>query len=119
MTQKNHLILRFLTQVEAEACLLAIEMAAIQWWQSQGYTIIDDASSRTGKAIVTKKKGVDEPDLTRTTAYANIKQRGIYYWFSSPSNDIRFQNWKENLAAQGFTAIGEEIQYPLDWYDDA
>lgn len=105
------LILEFDTKEEAQEALSAINGLAAQWWMQQGYTVEDGAL--VGKNA---KTGLDSPGAQRTTTWDEVKESpdGTFY-FSSLSNDERFPNWKQFLADIGFTAIGVEKQFPVEW----
>lgn len=84
----EYLIFEFTDKIEAQNCLLAINEMAADYWQTQGYIVIDGASA---KELVGKKDGLDAPDSTRTITWDSIKQSPYdTYYYSSLSNDPRF-----------------------------
>jgi hypothetical protein len=122
----SNLILEFDTQQEAQACLNAINALAAQWWQQQGYSVIDDAESPSGKRVVGKNAATREDDADQggTTTWDIVKESpdGTFY-FSSLSNKVEFYDpendidWKIALEGMGFTAIGTEKTMPEEWLE--
>lgn len=105
------LILEFSLDVEAQACLDAINDIAANYWEMNGYTVLTIEGSRqlVGKNAAT---GHDQPDSARTLTWDIIRESldGTFY-FSSLNNDPRFYRGMEQLAAYDFI----EKQMPSHW----
>ena len=106
----NYLILSFPTKAQAETCLKAINSLAAQWWQSQGYTVVD--GQLVGKNAAT---GQDEPESAKTITWGVVKESpdGTFY-LPSLRNDPRFIDGLEMLPAD-VQGLYEERTFPDAW----
>ncbi len=106
----KYLILSTTSRADCEAVLSAINALAAQWWQAQGYTVID--GQLVGKNAAT---GEDMPDAAKTVTWDEVREApdGTFY-ISSLSNDERFANGMNQLPAD-VLALFEEVEMPIDW----
>lgn len=103
----GYLIYELATELEAETMLGAINAMASQYWLEQGYTV-------TNGELIGKKNGVDNPAAARTITWDNVKTSpDNTFYFSSLSNDTKFQNGTQQLIDAGF--IFAEKQFPVEW----
>lgn len=101
-------ILEFSTQADAESCLATINQMAADWWQAQGYTVIDGE-------LIGKKNGVIAPESARTITWDVVKESpDNTFYFSSLSNDARFPDWKDTYTQYGNIAYTEK-DFPDAW----
>lgn len=105
----EYLILEFPTQESAEQGLYIINLIAVAYWQSQGYTVIE--GQLIGKNSLT---GEDMPDSAKTITWDTVKQSpdGTFY-FTSPIVDEKFSAWRERLP-EG-VVLPEDKVFPVEW----
>jgi len=101
-------ILEFTTRANAQSSLATINAMAAMWWQSQGFTVIDNQ-------LVGRINGIDAPESTRTISWAvEVESPDGTWYFSSLSNDPRFPDWKETYEEfEGITYIEKDM--PDNW----
>lgn len=106
----GYLIYELDTEPEAQTMLGAINSMAGQYWIDQGYTV-------TNGELIGKKNGVDNPAAAHTITWDEIKQSpDDTFYFSSLSNDAKFQNGTQQLIDAGFVFI--EKEFPIAWQPD-
>ncbi|HNQ92923.1 MAG TPA: hypothetical protein PKI93_08350 [Alphaproteobacteria bacterium] len=105
----NYLILEFTALEQAQRALAAINQIAVAWWAGQGYTV--DNGTLVGKNAA---NGTDEPSKQRTMTWDEVRESpdGTFY-FSSPSNDTRFADWRNDLPDGLDTATEKAV--PPTW----
>lgn len=102
-------ILTFSTREEADLGLAIINMVAELWWIQQGYTVIDHQ-------LVPKNAATGEDDLmaARTITWDEVQYSPTQvYYFTSPTSDERFANWRSFLPAG--IVLPEDTLYPAEW----
>lgn len=107
----KHLIIEFDTKAQGQTFLSVFETVAVNYWQSQGYTVIDALS---GKAIVGKNSLTNEDNIDAlTTAWDTLKKSpdGTFY-LTSPSPDPRFKDWRDFIPD---IYLGVEKEFPEEW----
>jgi len=98
------------TKQNAETVLTALNSLAAVWWQSQGYTVIND--QLIGKNAAT---GKDEPDSARTITWDTVKESpDKTFYFTSTSNSPQFKDALSMLPAE-VQALYTEIEMPAEW----
>ena len=99
----EYLIIVFPTQIDAQTCLDDVNNQICQYWQQQGYTVIN--GQIVGKSAAT---GQDDPSAAMTISWDEVKESpDSTFYFSSPHNDARFS---------GVTITGgAEVPFPLAW----
>lgn len=103
------LILEFPTQAAANQGLAVINAIAAAWWQSQGYTVINN--QLVGKNAAT---GEDMLDATRTNTWDTVKTSPVGTWYIiSPAANPNFINWRDHIP-QGVT-MPEDKPMPESW----
>lgn len=106
----SYLILSSPTRQSAEAVLSAINALATQWWQAQGYSVIN--GQLIGKNAAT---GEDMPESARTLTWDEVHEApdGTFY-ISSLRNDPRFLNGIDMLPDE-VKALFKEMPMPAEW----
>lgn len=111
----KYIILEFPSMAQAELALSVFNGVAAQYWMQSGYTVIDTTK---GKAVVGKNSltGEDNPEAL-TTAWDALKESpdGTWY-FTSPTPDQRFKNWRDYMP-EG-VHLGEEREMPENWKNE-
>lgn len=107
-------ILIFATQQDAQDALDAFNAIAAGWWAAQGFTVIDDPQSPSGKRVLGKRGGVDDTDGCGTVTWDNVREspEGTWYW-TSPVNDPRFVDWRDYIPV-GVT-FPADADMPSEW----
>lgn len=99
-------------QQDAQDDLNAFENLARIWWPTQGYPVEEDG-------IIPRNAATGDLDFTaqRTVAWDTLREApdGDYYW-TSPTPDARFYQWKDYLAQSGYTLKCVEVA--KDWIDE-
>ena len=92
----------------ASEILAYIDLLATNYWELKGYAINEGITSMRG--------GIPAPEAARTTTWATIETApDSTEYFSSLSNDSRFQNWKDYWINAGFPGAYEELELPEEW----
>ncbi len=105
----GNLILEFQTKSQAEMGLAVINAIAAAWWQSQGYTVINN--QLIGKNAAT---GEDMPEAARTITWDTVKQSPDNTWYiSSPASNPNFVNWRDHIP-QGVQMPADKV-FPAEW----
>jgi len=107
----NYLILEFLTKLQAETCLTAINDMAAAYWLDLGYTVVN--GQLIGKNAAT---GEDMPDSAKTITWDVVKTSpdGTFY-FASLRNDDKFKAGADRLPPEIFGFV--ERPFPQEWVD--
>lgn len=109
----GNLILEFPTEAQAAFGLGVINGIAAGWWQSQGYTVINN--QLIGKNAAT---GQDMPESARTITWDTVKQSPDNTWYiSSPASNPNFINWRDHIP-QGVTMPADK-PIPESWIQTA
>lgn len=111
----EYIIIEFDTQAKGQTALYIFHEVAANYFASLGYTVIDTTK---GKAVVGKNSltGEDNPEAL-TTAWDALKESpdGTWY-FTSPTPDQRFKNWRDYMP-EG-VHLGEEREMPENWKNE-
>ena len=103
------MILEFNTRQEAQTCLATINGMAADYWQSQGFTVID------GKELVGKRNGVDDLNSTRTISWDDITESPDGTWYFASLTGTRFDAAMQQLEANfNYT----ERTFPDEWVEE-
>jgi hypothetical protein len=101
------------TPEQIEADLAAINALAANYWQEQGYTVLDTPD---GKALIGRVNGQDAPHNLMTLSWDTPKEAPDgTWWITSLSNDTRFTNGYARLADSGYVLQCDERDYPAEW----
>jgi hypothetical protein len=109
-------ILEFETQEQAQSALAVINKIAAGWWASQGFDVVDDETSPSGKKVigVSAKTGEPRPDAQGTTTWATIEESPVgTFYFTTLTDDPRFVDWRDYLP-EG-VQMPEDKPYPEEW----
>lgn len=105
------MILEFTTEAEAQACLDSINQLAVNYWQEQGYTVIeeDGKNKLIGKNA---KTNVDQPSKTKTETWDIVQTSpDNTYYFASLTGTPYEAAMQQLSEAFSFT----EKEFPQNW----
>ena len=108
-------ILEFNNTHAAQTALDAVNEVAAAWWAGQGYTVVDDAKSPSGKRVIGKNAltGEDEPNKMGTLTWDEVKERidGTFY-FTSPADKPQFSKWRDHLPPGLAAGMPNDKDFP-------
>ena len=108
-------ILEFDTEIEAQTALDLINNIAAMWWASQGFEVVDDPESPSGKRVLGKNAATGETSQEGgTITWDKVKESpdGTFY-FSSPVNKPLFADWRDHIPDG--VSIPADKDMPESW----